>query len=237
MLACTSAEARYLEKIGVPQERLRILGAGVDTLAYRQTTPGHWKARLNIGQEEFSALFMSTSLSTGKGADQVAQASLALPEVHFIFAGGSNAEWQDLAARVRPGANCHYVGFVDGTEKHQLFKAADLFVMPSVNDAFGIVYLEAMAAGKPVITANIDSMREVAGDAGLSVAHGDAEALVRAIRRFQQDQGLYRRCQEAAIRRAESCSWENLSARLENIYLELLEKRGLKRAYVAEKHV
>ena len=72
-------------------------------------------------------------------------------------------------------------GYVARDELPLWYSAADVFVYPSIYEGFGLPVLEAMACGTPVITSNVSSLPEVAGDAGLMIAPNDIAGLAGAI--------------------------------------------------------
>jgi glycosyltransferase involved in cell wall biosynthesis len=77
-----------------------------------------------------------------------------------------------------------FTGYVPEKEKRDLYRAADVFAMPGHGEGFGIVYLEAMACGIPVIASTMDGSREAVRDGmlGLTVNPSDAAALREAVR-------------------------------------------------------
>ena len=101
------------------------------------------------------------------------------------------------------------------------FAAADVFVASATGrEAFGIVLLEAMAAGLPVVASDIPGYREVVRDGaeGLLVAPGDASAVARAVATVITDRALARRLRAAGRRRAEGFSWSAQAGRVLDLY-------------------
>ena len=78
-------------------------------------------------------------------------------------------------------------GRPDNTTLTKIYNAADLLLSPSLYEGFGMTLLEAMACGTPVITSNVTSLPEVAGDAGIVVNPTNVEAIVEAVYRLQND--------------------------------------------------
>lgn len=102
--------------------------------------------------------------------------------------------------------------------------AADIYVMTSVYEPFGLVVAEAMAAGKPVIVTNVGGMPEIVGDAGLTVDARDVDALAEAMLKLLKDEELRRKLGEKARERIEkSFSAESVGERLVQIYGSLLK--------------
>lgn len=104
--------------------------------------------------------------------------------------------------------------------------AADVFISPATGqESFGLVLVEAMAAGVPVVASDIAGYREVVrgGVNGLLVPSGDPAALAEAVGRILSDPGLAERLREAGRSRAREFSWEKVASRLEDVYREAVE--------------
>lgn len=99
-------------------------------------------------------------------------------------------------------------GFVSDEELEQLYATARGFVFPSTAEGFGLVILEAMARGAPVVAAAATSLPEVVGDAGILVPPGDAPALAKAMERLATDTALAARLTTAGYARLKDFSWE-----------------------------
>jgi glycosyltransferase involved in cell wall biosynthesis len=103
-----------------------------------------------------------------KGVEHFVEAARYLPDVAFLVAGeGSSLEaMKRLAASFDVADRVRFLGRVSQENLTKLYAACDVFVLPSVSrlEAFGIVALEAMATGKPVVVADIPGVREVIED-------------------------------------------------------------------------
>jgi glycosyltransferase involved in cell wall biosynthesis len=95
------------------------------------------------------------------------------------------------------------------------YRAADVFCLPSLQEGFGIAFLEAMASGLPIVACRIAAVPEVIpdGEAGLLVQPDDPKALARALIRLLKDPPLQRRMGEAGRRRARRHAWEEVARR------------------------
>ena len=89
-----------------------------------------------------------------------------------------------------------------------LYNEADVFVYPSLYEGFGLPVLEAMACGCPVITSNVSSLPEVAGDAALLVDPYDPTDIARAIITVLKDDELKRKMSKRGLEQAKKFSWE-----------------------------
>lgn len=115
-----------------------------------------------------------------------------------------------------------FTGFVDDNDLPHLYKGADFFVYPSLYEGFGLPILEAMGCGTPVITSNVSSMPEVAGDAALLVDPRSEDELASAMLRVAGDGGLRAGMREQGIIQASSFSWEKTAQDTLAVYGKVL---------------
>ena len=99
-----------------------------------------------------------------------------------------------------------------------LYAAADLFVMPSLYEGFGLPVLEAMACGTPVACSNTSSLPEVVGDAALEFDPYDVDAMAAAIQQAMSDPGLRASLRARGLIRAKQFTWENTAAKTIEVY-------------------
>ncbi|MBW1833760.1 MAG: glycosyltransferase family 4 protein, partial [Deltaproteobacteria bacterium] len=109
-------------------------------------------------------------------------------------------------------------GFVEDEDLPILYRAADLFIFPSLYEGFGLPILEAMACGTPVITSNISSMPEVAGDSALLVDPYDVDALAKAMHGILTDKGLKESLVKKGLERVKQFSWEKCAEETIRVY-------------------
>lgn len=222
---CTDAEREYLIKHGVNEKKIGKIGLGVYYKSIYKEKKINWKNRLNIPTDKFTVLYMSTQIyNPGKGILQVIGAAQELPEIDFIFTGQDKNSWNHMLSRHFPNIklyNVHYLGYISEEEKDSLLKEVDLLVRPSIFESFGIFYFEGLRYGKPIITSNIDSMKEISKDVGLAVEHGNVEELVKAIKKLQLDTQLYQKFSQNAIKKSEAYSWKKISKKFNQIYESL----------------
>jgi glycosyltransferase involved in cell wall biosynthesis len=102
-----------------------------------------------------------------------------------------------------------HIGYVDDADLPPLYAAATAFLFPTLHEGFGIPILEAMATGTPVLTSNVSSMPEVAGDAALLVDPTDEATISAAISTLATDRDLRERLTAAGLRRAATFSWHD----------------------------
>jgi len=114
------------------------------------------------------------------------------------------------------------LGFVSEAEKWILLRNCEMLVYPSLYEGFGLPVLEGMAAGAPVITSNLSSMPEVAGDAAFLVDPNSVEAITLAIEQIIDDGTLIKRLQDAGPAQAALFTWQKMAYSTYRLYVDTL---------------
>jgi glycosyltransferase involved in cell wall biosynthesis len=118
------------------------------------------------------------------------------------------------------------LGWVDDSQRADLLAGASVVAYPSLYEGFGLVPLEAMAAGVPVVTTSVGALPETVGDAALLVPPGDTDALGDAIGRVLRDDELADRLRTAGHERLNEFSWEATTDGLVDLYRRAMEDRA-----------
>lgn len=111
--------------------------------------------------------------------------------------------------------------YITEEQKILLYKLAKIFVFPSLYEGFGMPIVEAMAAGTPVITSNISSMPEVAGDAALIVNPYSIEEISSAIEKYDLNEKLRKKKIKLGYNQCQKYTWENSIKKLEEVYSKI----------------
>jgi glycosyltransferase involved in cell wall biosynthesis len=131
------------------------------------------------------------------------------------------AELRSVADRLGVLDDTRFLEWVSPAELEGLYRAAGVFVFPSLYEGFGLPPLEAMASGTPVVTSNLSSLPEVAGDAAVLVDPYDPAAIAAGIERVLTDEELRRDLRRRGLARAKQFSWQRSVARVREIYAEI----------------
>lgn len=161
-----------------------------------------------------------------------ARVKKAVPETRLIVAGAyekADKEAFVLYARRHKLRDVRFVGFISEEDLPRYYRTCDVFCAPSIGfESFGLVLLEAMAAGRPIVASDIAGYRTVVrnGEEGLLVPPGDEGALATALIALLRDPVLRQRMGERGQARASAYSWDGVAQRILDFYVELLEKKG-----------
>jgi glycosyltransferase involved in cell wall biosynthesis len=142
---------------------------------------------LGLPADRFLAITVGR-LVRRKGLDVLVQSWARLEDQHLLIVGDGpeRGRLEELVAALGLATRVHFAGRVEEQHKWQLLHAADAYVSTTMHEGFGLVYLEAMAAGIPVITfdhgGQVDFLRD--GETGYLVRSGDLAALTTAIARL-----------------------------------------------------
>ena len=153
----------------------------------------------------------------------------AVPGARLVIAGGGDdaARLEDKALRLGLSDAVSFEGIVSDGRLAALYRDAEMFVMPSANEGFGLVYVEAMRAGVPCVVAAGAAEEIVEHErTGLVVAAGDRDALARAVIRLMTQHDDRNRMGEAARRSSSRFSAEAFAARLEALLSDSGVTRG-----------
>ncbi|WP_414544541.1 glycosyltransferase family 4 protein [Nostoc sp. CCY0012] len=115
-----------------------------------------------------------------------------------------------------------YLGKPDQDKLVQIYNATDVLLSPSLYEGFGMTVIEAMACGTPVITSNVTSLPEVAGNAAILVDPVDIQEIVKAVCRLMEDTTYRNSLIEAGLVRAKPFTWENTAEQVAAVYEKIL---------------
>ncbi|MGZ4104347.1 MAG: glycosyltransferase family 4 protein [Actinomycetota bacterium] len=222
----------------LPSAKQDVIPNGVDMHEFdRPADVEEFRARLVQGKEKI--IFFAGRLEYEKGVQTVLDALPLLlkdQQVRFYIAGvGTHAdELKAHAARAGLADRVHFLGFIEEAELRMYYAAADLAVVPSLYEPFGMVALETFASGTPCIAADIGGLRElvVHEATGLRFTPGDPESLAGMIRRLLTDERLDRRLTLDARRMLDDqFSWRSIARKTVGVYERAIEEEAALRRH------
>lgn len=212
------AEALAVEQLGGTYERLF---NGIEVERFSDAEP--WPRPDGDREGGRPVIFFLGRHEPRKGLDVLLAAMAALPSDLTLWVGSDGTDTERLRVRYAGDPRIVWLGRLSDEEKRRRLRAADVFCAPSLRgESFGVVLLEAMAAGTAIVASDLTGYRLVARPDrdGLLVAPGDAEALASALMRVVRDAGLREQLVASGSRRAASFSMSSLA----DHYLELYRR-------------
>ncbi|MEP6768407.1 MAG: glycosyltransferase family 4 protein [Acidobacteriota bacterium] len=205
LVIATSAysKGRILEDYGAAEERVVVVPEPVDLLRWQRTLAS------NAGAPEEGAILCVAHLYPRKDVATLLDAVSRLPSPARLTVVGTGPERRRLERRARElglAGRAAFLGHVPFERLASEYGRASVFCLPSRQEGFGIVFLEAMAAGLPIVAARAAAVPElvVDGESGILVPPGDAEALAAALGRLLSDPAERKRLSERGRHRVRS---------------------------------
>jgi glycosyltransferase involved in cell wall biosynthesis len=229
----SSVTREELLRLGLPE--IEVWGRGVNADRFHPARRSH-QLRVTLGLDDRFTFLYVGRLAPEKRAEQIVDAfriaceMLPSDSIRLVMAGTGPREAQIRSLDV-PGVSV--LGFIERkTELPKLYASADAFVFASVTETLGLVVLEAMASGLPVIAAPAGGVRDHLCDGvnGLAYPAGSAYAMAQSMFRVATNAELARRLAKGARTTAEDLTWEKEIARLDLSYREICEVPSAARA-------
>jgi glycosyltransferase involved in cell wall biosynthesis len=199
-----------VEHAGVAPERIDVVpnGPGMEAPAHPREPA---EVRREFGAEARPLVLTVSAKLPHKNLPRLIEAMGrvdAEPSPVLVVPGYATAADEALREQAAgSGADVRFAGWLDGATLDALYRAADVFVLPSLAEGFGLPVLEAMLRGTPVACSSTTSLPEVGGDAALYFDPTDVDAIAAAVSRLIADDGEAARLVEAGYRQARRFGW------------------------------
>ncbi len=238
LTSCSPELALRVQRIGFPAARSHVIPYGVDSSLFSpdRERRGLWRARLGVPAAAPMILGVGR-MATKKGFHLLIEALPALfsavPEAHLVLAGGGDRLEEFRRGAAAFSGRVHFPGAVLHDTLPDLYRAADLFVLPAVHDAKGNVdglpnvILEAMASGLPVVGSRVSGLPMAIAERtnGWLVDEGSVADLARVLPEALAGGARLSQMGAASRARAQSeFSWESVAARYRAAYVEACER-------------
>ncbi len=222
-LATSRAAQIELQERGI--RRVELWRRGVDTqLFHPQRASQQMRARLSQGHPENKLLLYVGRLSAEKEVEQCRSVLACLPGTRLALVGGGphRRKLEEYFA----GTPTHFAGYLEGAELAAAFASADVFFLPSRTETLGLVLLEAMASGCPVVAAAAGGILDIVknGVTGHLYDPGNPMGAIPAIRQVLWDSTHRESVRRRARLDAEQWSWAAATQQLERFYREVIRR-------------
>ncbi len=215
----------------VPEDKLHVIYNGVDAKRFRNVrVPASF--RRSFAADEEKIVFFVGRMVHEKGVHLLVEAAPKvlryLPNTKFVIAGGGCADpYKARAAELGLSDRFFFLGFIPDEMLLQLYHVADVAVFPSLYEPFGIVALEAMAAGVPVVVSDVGGFSSIVEHDVNGVKHypGDPESLGWAILHvLMWPENSKKLVKRASLDVTQKYDWAVLARRTRGVYNQVLEK-------------
>jgi glycosyltransferase involved in cell wall biosynthesis len=215
------------EMMSIPEERITVVPNGVETHFYslpaaeklairkRYTDSSTDFCLLNVGSSHHRKNVPTILKVMARLRERGVQVQLWKVGCDFTSAQQELIQTLDLESMIT------FISKPNKKELLELYNAADALLAPSLYEGFGLTILEAMACGTPVITTNVSSLPEVAGNAAILVAPLDVEEIANAVCNLQKDLSLRESYIEKGHARTQLFSWAKSTEQIVRIYENL----------------
>jgi glycosyltransferase involved in cell wall biosynthesis len=224
------SKAQIVERLGVRAEKVTAIHCGVNgKFLCVDRTEAHAAVSEALGIQGPYILFVG-SLKPHKNISTLLQAFMLIRRRHDIrqrlLIVGDDAHWKPLlveeCSRLGIQDNTTFVRYVSQELLPKVYAGADLLVMPSTIEGFGLPVLEAMASGTPVVCSRAASLPEVAGGAALYFDPASAEELAERIEELLNSRELQESLRAKGLERAKQFTWEESTRKHVELYHRLL---------------
>ncbi|TDC03723.1 glycosyltransferase family 1 protein [Nonomuraea longispora] len=222
VLATCTDEVHELRAMGVPEQRVAIVPCGVDLTAFCPEGP--------VAPRTEGGLVLSIGrMVPRKGVDTVVRALRGVPGAELVIAGGGEDDAEagrlrELAAAYGLECRVHVIGSVPRSHVPALMRSADVVVTVPWYEPFGMVPVEAMACGVPVVASAVGGHLDTVAGAGVLVPPRRPRALSRVLREVLGDPGRRAELGAAGARRArERYGWARVAERTEAVYAQVID--------------
>lgn len=225
VLTMTHREKRFLQERGIDVQKITVVGAGVTP---DNVTHGDGRAFRERYGITAPIVLQVGAMARDKGAITTVEAMQYLwrigVDAHLVLIGAPLQHFTEYLAQLPDAVRqrLHILAYASDAEKLDAYAAAQLFVMPSRTDSFGIVFLEAWVNHLPVIGANAGGIPDVIKDGhdGVLVSFGDVPQLAHAIRTLLENPELARLyAQHGYEKVVATMTWEHVYARMRSALL------------------
>ncbi len=234
IIAFTAEEKDNLMRIyGAQPDRVKIIPGGVDLKLFHPVDKEKARGELGLPGRSDILLFVGRLLPI-KGVDILLRAAAQLPDssgIRLLVVGGDSSSAEEtarlysLATELGIGDKVTFFGAVEQGRMPLFYNAADVCVVPSYHESFGLVALEALACCTPVVASRVGGLATIIrdGETGYLIDELSPEAFARRLELLSGDEELRRRMGDAARPSVMKYAWSIVARQVLNVYEELTE--------------
>lgn len=232
-LANTNYEKQRLVKAGVEQDKIAVLGVGVDPAVFNidMQQAEDFRTRLDVHKQDVLIAYVGRIEPTKSVAVLIKAFEKIAPNepgIHLLIAGSGSQHAKELMAYCEKlnsniSSRIHWKLDFSSSEKAAIFHSLDILVLPSSNESFGIVFLEGWICKKPVVGVEIGAVSNVVENDrnGLLFKKNDVESLADKLMKLADNEQLREQFGRAGYEKAmANYTWDIITARLRGYYTQ-----------------
>jgi glycosyltransferase involved in cell wall biosynthesis len=205
---------QFIKLFKISKEKIKIIPEGVDLEKFNRNIDAS-DINEKLGNER-KILFVG-NLHPNKGVHFLIKSFVLvkskIDDVKLVIVGDGPLKHCliNLTKRLNLEKDIIFAGFVSDEELPKYYASCDIFASASVLEGFGLIFLEAMALGKPIVAFNLASIPEVVGNAGILIDQINHEKFANALIELLRNEELYKEKSQIAFNRAKLFSWEKIA--------------------------
>ncbi|MFC1780203.1 glycosyltransferase family 4 protein [Patescibacteria group bacterium] len=213
-------EIPFIKKFNVKQINISQIPNGIKNSDFQTGNASDFINKYDIPNSKFKyKVLWIGRLNKVKGLENLETAVKQLGDALFIFVGPDDDAALKYREMYHECKNTIFTGSIDSKEIKDALATTDILVLPSYHEAFGVVLLEAMAAGVPIISTNVGGPADIVKQSfGITQEPSDQWAWMLNIEKLLKKQKLRNQMKESAIKEAQKYKWENLIYQVLEVY-------------------
>ncbi len=241
IIAVSQAIKDDLVKLWNLGDKIKVIYSGLDERFFQEQDVDYKKVVARLGITKKYILFLGT-IEPSKNITRLLQAfaqfkkewmkkkKIKKPEkfdYQLVLAGKRgwlSREYRHIAKDLGLSKDVVFPGYVIGDELVPLFKEAEIFIMPSLYEGFGMTVLEAFATGTPAIVSRAGSLPEIADEAAYPVNPIDVTEIAQAILKLIEDENLKNSYRSKGLEQAKKFNWQRTAQETLQVYKNLAEE-------------
>ncbi|BBM37294.1 glycosyltransferase family 4 protein [Pseudoleptotrichia goodfellowii] len=223
-----SAKEDIIKNLNINENKIKIVYPGIDIENYFKKCE---ERELEIVRKKYSLpknyiLYLGT-IEPRKNIERIINSFLKYKkknndDLKLVLSGRKGWKYENIMNLIKSSpTDIIFTDYIEEKDKKAIYKMAKIFVFPSLYEGFGMPVLEAMAAGVPVITSNISSLPEVAGDACILVNPLEEEEILKGYEKVIFDSNFRNNMIKKGIEQSKKYQWKESAKQLEKIYDEI----------------
>ena len=231
LIALNEAEKNWIiEKFNINKEKIKIIPNGIPEKDLRLLNDKIFRKKYKISENKILVLCIGR-LHRSKGFDKVLNCAKYFPEVQFVIMGIKDQDTKSIENLTKENKNVLLLIDKNDKEKYEALATADIFIVPSEYEAFGIVVLEAFSQKCAVIGSDRGGLPYVIDKAGLTFKCEDLNDLKNKIELLVKDKKLRVELQNKGYVRAKEFTWDKIAKNVNNLNKEIIKNENNLRNY------